>query len=288
MAVGASGAMVEIHYPDVRTVADEVATLAENSTVRIERSPSPPLHFNDEAARQYAWLLAQLRAFDSCTAAIAIGGRDNRSAAMLLRLSEGRAKPILPLPSCGGAAATEFHRRRFELEDWLGRVALERLSAGGPDDAEFTISQLEILGERQRHRRTPPRGGDTFFISYARARPAEADHIETILRRRNRLVFRDEAGIEPGHDIPERLRNEIRQASVFIVVWCREYACSPWCFDELELAMEQSKRNALTLWILCVDDTRMVPPGLRSLNYFKVQTRDELEGRLAVLLEQRE
>lgn len=173
---GASGAVVEIHYPDVRTVTDEIATLAENSMVRIVRSPSSPLHFNDEAARRYAWLLAQLRAFDSCTAAIAIGGRDNRSAAMLLRLSEGRVKPILPLPSCGGAAATEFHRRRFELEDSLGRVALERLAAGGSDDAEYAISQLEILGDRQMHRRTSPRSGGTFFISYARARPAEADH----------------------------------------------------------------------------------------------------------------
>jgi len=41
-----------------------------------------------------------------------------------------------------------------------------------------------------------------FFISYPRTRPAEADYVETVLRRQNMLVFRDETDFSARHEIP--------------------------------------------------------------------------------------
>lgn len=76
------------------------------------------------------------------------------------------------------------------------------------------------------------------FISYARKRPHEADYIETLLRRRNISVFRDESEFGAGEDIPIQIEEHIHRANTFIAVYCTEYACSPWCYDELELALD--------------------------------------------------
>src|SRR5262245_30754502 len=39
--------------------------------------------------------------------------------------------------------------------------------------------------------------------------------------------------------------DNIHRVTLFIAIWCREYACSPWCHDELELALDRHKSNAL-------------------------------------------
>lgn len=56
------------------------------------------------------WLLCQLEALDSCHCIIAIGGKTNGSANMLLRFAEGKRKMIVPLIWAGGAAQELFLR----------------------------------------------------------------------------------------------------------------------------------------------------------------------------------
>jgi hypothetical protein len=108
------------------------------------------------------------------------------------------------------------------------------------------------------------------------------------LRRRNLTVFRDERDFGAGRPIPSEITEFIHRADVFVTIWCREYACSPWCFDELVLALERHAAGALTLWLLCVDDTRIVPPGARDLTNYPARNREELERHILTLLEQRE
>jgi hypothetical protein len=204
---------------------------------------------------------------------------------MLLLLAEGRQMPLLPIPFLGGAAQQAFYRHRYELEDRLGKE-LEVVQ----DTTQ--VRELVKLAERLADVKvvpkslTPPRSRPQFFVSYARARPAEADYVETILRRRNMPVFRDESDFGAGHEVPSQIREAIHSASVFVVLWCKEYACSPWCFDEIEIALERHAQNKMNLWILCVDETRIVPRRARSLLYYQVQSREELEGRLVTLLDQ--
>ncbi len=124
-----------------------------------------------------------------------------------------------------------------------------------------------------------------FFISYPRARPGEADHIEALLRCRNLEVFRDESNFGAGHAIPKQIEEAIYAANVFIAVWCAEYACSPWCFDEFELALNRLDSGKIKLWIICTDGTRIVPTRARNLHYYTVSSRQEIEGRILNLLE---
>jgi TIR domain len=145
------------------------------------------------------------------------------------------------------------------------------------------VPLVEALASRKRAkpRQAPP---PCFFISYARARPEEADFVEAILRRRDCLVVRDEKDFGAGRPLPGEIVEHIHQASVFVALWCKEYACSPWCFDELDLALERRETGALTLWLLQIDDTRIVPPAARGLISYWLSTRDELEGRVLKLL----
>ena len=124
----------------------------------------------------------------------------------------------------------------------------------------------------------------TFFISYARARPREADYVETLLRRRNHIVYRDEEEFEPSADTQAEIIKNIKRAGIFIALWCREYACSPWCSDELEIGLERHSEGLAELWIFCVDDTRIVPKAARSLINYPVDSREKLEAKILFLL----
>ncbi|PHN00708.1 toll/interleukin-1 receptor domain-containing protein [Flavilitoribacter nigricans] len=105
------------------------------------------------------------------------------------------------------------------------------------------------------------------------------------MRRRNHIVLRDEKEFKPGTDIPNSIKENIFRSNIFIAIWCKEYACSPWCFDELNLALDRLEQKKVPMWIICVDDTRMVPPKARDLLHYKVRSREELEGKILHLLE---
>jgi TIR domain len=97
-------------------------------------------------------------------------------------------------------------------------------------------------------------------------------------------VYRDEEAFGAGESTTAEIRDHLHRATVFVAVWCKEYACSPWCFDEIELAISRHKEGKLELWILCVDETRIVPPAARELTAFHTRTRTELESVILKLL----
>jgi TIR domain len=276
--------VVEFHYPDASTVVRELTRLRESlslTNVRLFPHP-PPTDENSREAWMYAWLLAQLSAMERSNAVVALGGKMTGPSNLLLLLAEGQRKSVLPLSFLGGAAAQSFQRRRYELTDRFG----DRISVLN-DSSRIgeAIALVEVLAadhSAQSKRPASPR----FFISYARERPQEADFVEMTLRRRNYTVFRDERDFGAGHSVPGEITEYIYRADIFIAVWCKEYACSPWCFDELDLALKRHERGKLTLWLLCADGTRIVPPAARELTNYPVRTREELEGRILMLLEQ--
>lgn len=275
------GSRIEFHYPQTESIAEEVDRLKE--ALSLSKAASlphlPPADDSPDALR-YAWLLAQISAMDRSHAIVAIGGKPVGAASLLLPLAEEKRKHILPFTVLGGAAELSFFRQQFMLKDRLGnRVTI----LNDPKRVEEAVS---LLGDLER----PQDGGEEkkvrrFFISYPRSRPQEADFIEMLLRRRNQIVFRDEQDFGAGQPLPTEIDEHLYQADVFVAVWCKEYACSPWCFDELDLALKRHKEGRLALWLLCVDDTRVVPPAARELLSYPISSRRELEGAVLNLLE---
>lgn len=276
------GQVVEFHFVDSSPVRAEMERLEEKfNTLHIIKIPSPPPNIDNSDSSSYSWLLCHLQALESCQIIIAIGGKLDGSANMLLLFAESKRKQIIPLSFLGGAARESFLRRRYELEDRFANNYLLFHDEKKIADSIKLGEGLVSYSDTKEQNLNPP----NFFVSYPRARPGEADHIETLLRRRNFQVFRDESKFGAGYAIPKQIEEAIYEANVFIAVWCKDYACSPWCFDELELALDRLEAGKIRIWIICVDDTRIVPKRARNLHYFTVKTRNEIEGQILKLLE---
>ena len=54
----------------------------------------------------------------------------------------------------------------------------------------------------------------------------------------------------------------------------------------MELALNRHAEGRLMIWMLCSDETRIVPPKARPLIRYAAHTRQELEGMLLKLLDQ--
>lgn len=273
---------IRVHYidsPQVRTKLDGL--LSELKLTKVARIPNAPPRDESIEARRFAWLLCQIKALEEADVVFAIGGGLAGAANMLLLLAEAWRKPVLPFPYYGGAAKESFDRRRYDLVDRLGSKIEKLHEKNAVSDALGFASDLVTPRSKGKDN---PKQALRFFISYPRARQAEADHVETMLRRRNLYVYRDEVDLGPGHSIPEEIRRAIYNCDVFIAIWCVEYACSPWCHDELELAMDRLAEAGLKLWLLRVDETRIVPQRARNLLLFDVRSRMELEGKVLDLI----
>jgi hypothetical protein len=278
--------VIEFHFVDIPPVREAVEQLIRTLDLcKAMPFPHPPPTGDSQDALRFAWLVCQLSALDQASVTFALGGAVDGSANMLLLVAEGRRKALLPFPFLGGAAARAYERHRYELEDRLGREAGASLHDPRSTAEALKLSDALVRGsparEREGSKTEPPR----FFISYSRARQQEADHVETVLRRRNLRVFRDEHDFGAGHSLPAVIREAIHAADVFIALWCVEYACSPWCFDEIELALDRVDGGKMKLWMIALDETRLVPPRLRNRNILRAKSRGELEGHVISLID---
>lgn len=271
--------IIDFYFVDCDSVKKELDCLEKSfQSVHINKIliPSPSSNTKNESMK-YAWLLCQLQALEHSQGLIAIGGKENESADMLLRFGEQKRKSIYPFSFMGGAAMHSLYRKQYALMDRFGsKYPLLQ------DEIHF----CDILNELEDPMKSKIDSKEElrFFISYSRKHPYEADYIETILRRRGLEVFRDESDFGAGDEIPDQITEKLHASNVFIAVYCADYACSPWCYDELELALDIHEKKGMKLWLFCVDDTRVVSRRARNLIHYRVKTRDEIEGKLLSLL----
>jgi hypothetical protein len=275
--------LVHIYYIDLPHIHDEVNKLQSQFGLRfINKIPSSPPTDISQEALSYSWLLCQLKALEMCQIIVAMGGKSDGAANMLLLLAESKNKPILPLPYFGGASKYALERKYYELSDKLGD---NFYNLNDPNKLKEVILNLPCLLNKNSTAVKHSFRFPNIFISYPRSRPHEADFIETLLRRRNIKVFRDDSDFGAGDSIPTAIEEAIYSSNIFLATWCREYACSPWCFDEIELALDRAKKNCMEIWIFNLDGTRIVPKRARDLHIIEIKSRDEIEGKLLKLLD---
>ena len=272
--------IIEFHYPNNPVIDDEVRKLISELKIPTTRvkliGHLSPSDSDGKEAQQYSWLLAQINALDSSNVVFAIGGREEGTASLLLRIAESRRKPILPLRFLGGSAGRIYDRLQYQLSDKLGD-SLPILN--DPNRVDELTQLIEFLATSSANLKTKSEHLQ-FFISYPRSRPKEADYVESLLRRRNFVVYRDEEDFQPGTKTYEEIRENMYKSTVFIAIWCQEYACSPWCFDELDLALDRHNEGKQALWILNVDGTRMVPPRARDIAFMNGGNRAEIQASI--------
>lgn len=271
---------IELHYPtDEKTVA-KWSEILKDDNAKIKHFKHPH-ELNIKENLKYSWLYAQIQALEKADIIFVIGGKIDGSANLLLRMAEAQNKNVIPIYAFEGLSLHFYRRNYYKLFDSWG----EDLTLFGEKDKLYLLVKTILEGPKTRISTWNKNIDPIFFLSYPRARPQEADFVEMQLRRRGYTVIRDENDINESTDITNAITENINKADVFISLWCREYACSPWCFDELSIAIRKKSKDRYSIWILCLDDTRIVHPEARNLLHFKVKTREEIEGRVSLLLE---
>lgn len=263
---------VELHYFDSVNVQEQIRkVIKDNYEIKL----IPYLDENSRLDIRDAYLFCQINAIRQVDRIITIGGKVDGSANLLLHIAELNKKLIIPFTQYKGAAENYYNRNKYKIKDLLG----SKYNVLFTENSNKIIKSFLEVREKQNINN---KNINRIFLSYARDNPTWADYIEVILRRRGVSLFRDESEFKAGSDIPKMIQEEIFKADTFIAVWCKDYACSPWCIDEMELALE--RKDSINIWIICVDETRIVPKGARNLLNYPVKNREELEGILLKLL----
>lgn len=265
-----NGKDVELHYWDTQEANKQIEKIVGRKNI----SKFPYLS-NNNLDRKYSYLFCQINAMRVADVIIVVGGKTEGSANLLLHIADLDNKLVIPIISLGGAGKQYYDRNLHIIKDLLK----DKYECMGSNDVEKIINSfLDNIPQYSTKRNEVKR----VFISYARANPKWADQIELILRRRNISLFRDESEFKGGSDIQKEIQDEILKADTFIAVWCSDYACSPWCMDEMEMALDRIKD--INLWIIRVDETRIVPKRARNLLGYKVNEIRDLERVLVKLI----
>ena len=272
---------IELHYPKYTKIESEWQNVIAEEMLSLDMFTHMmhPYEPELEEGIRFSWLYSQIQALNNSDIVIVIGGKIDGTANLLLRIAEGQKKDIIPIRLFGGLALQVFYRNYYKLIDIWGN----ELHLLEEQDAQSLLVDNILFHKSSKLKPLPK--NPVFFLSYPRARPQEADFIEMQLRRRGLTVIRDDNDINESIDISNAIQESINKADVFIALWCKEYACSPWCFDELTTAVRKKQKDEYSIWLLCLDETRIVHPEARQLLYFRVTTREEVQGRVSTLLD---
>jgi len=168
------------------------------------------------------------------------------------RLAMDVRKPVVAIGSFGGAAEKVFtqlepvYRQR---PDTLGKFTCLHQVWNEKRSAAEVVKLMEMLG-----------GDHSYFISYAHEDSSAANHVEVLLRRANRTVYRDEHELRVGDKLGKTIESLISRANTFLLLWSAKSSRSKWCQQELSLALKnQQKVGRSYRSVLLVLDRTPIP-----------------------------
>ncbi len=264
---------VELHYPegdrpDFGKIPDNLHIL------------DFPYHADDSSPHK--WIIAHARAVDAADVVIAIGG--GVSTRLVGNLAEDRGKPVVAIACFGGSAESVYHtvKHRYRVNnDCASHIPFLTGAWRANESADHIIrlaSALLTASNPQPH---------SYFISYNWKNCQDADHIETLLRRENRPVLRDEVNVAAGSRLSAAIEALIGECDTFVGIWSDAYAASSWCPQELESAINLQHRGGkpARIILLVADST---PPPIRVTDNLRCQatTRNERELAITKLIRQ--
>jgi nucleoside phosphorylase len=273
------GGIIHFHSPTHPKVKEKRQlfrrTFGANLTIQDWDYPAPETE--EDGSWSQAWLLAQLQALEKADVVVALGGKVSKTASTLLHLAEAKGLPIIPFAFLGGAAERIYRRRNWaRLNPEFDATIL---------DSEDSVEKAVLIANRlvrDRVRRSITNGAQpqTIFISVARQDTAMGAALRDVLRSRGIEAVLGETEIVSDQLIPTTIEQAIRRSDIVAVLWSRFYAQSPWCYDELALALNLEALGGMKVWLFNLDDSSIVPTQARKLP--SVSVRSEEGFRCAV------
>jgi len=260
------GGRIHFHYPAHPDVIERIKTFQ----IELQKYKNSPIisfwqhpTYSRKEARKQAWTLCQLQALEHADAVVAIGGKDTSSASTLLHQAEIWKIPTIPYPQIGGAA-----KESFERINWKARYPAIRehkiADEKGPEKVVKILNELSVKQLSERIRKLEEI--NTAFISRSSVDAESALQIELHLKNHQITVFVGDNAITPYREVLPAIDEYIMQSQLFIVLWTKDYALSPWCYDELIFAINRQKSGLMNILLIQLDDTPIIPTEARGLN----------------------
>jgi nucleoside phosphorylase len=283
-ADGKADGVIQFHSPTHPKVEEKRRLLRETLgrpglVIQDWNYPGPE---TDEADSWFqAWLLAQLQVLDKADAVVALGGKVSKTANTLLHLAEAKGLPIVSFSFLGGAAERACARR-----DWESLNPGFDASIMAKDDGiEQTIDIANrLLVDRVSRAFVSARRPRTVFVSFAHQDSAMAEVVASSLRSQGIEVLIGDDEIRVNQMIPASIEQAMLKSDVCAVLWSRNYALSPSCFDELNLATNQQSYGRMKLWLFNLDDSAIVPIQARKIPSISVRSPEAVQRVVSELL----
>lgn len=279
-----SGGVIQFHSPTHPKVEEKRRLLRQTLgrpglVIQDWNYPGPEI--DDQGSWFQAWFLAQIQALEKADVVVVLGGKISQTANTLLHLAEAKGLPIIPFSFLGGVA-----RRTFERRDWT------RLSPGFDASVLTSIDGIEqtieianrLLVDRVRQSEDSAKRPGVVFVSFARQDTTMANALRQYLKNEGVEVLIGDNEIRPDQMIPASIQQAVLRSDVCAVLWSRHYAQSPWCFDELTLALNQREYGGLKVWLFNLDDSAVVPSQARKLPSISVRSSEAFRHVVSDLL----
>lgn len=277
------GGIIHFHSPTHPKVEEKRQlfrrSFGANLTIQDWNYPAPETE--EDGSWSQAWLLAQLQALEKADVVVALGGKVSKTASTLLHLAEARGLPIIPFAFLGGAAERIYRRRNWaRLNPGFDATILD--SEGGVAQAVLIANRL--VSDRVRRSIEHDAKPKTIFISVARQDNAMGAALDDVIRSNGIEAVLGEREIVSDQLIPATIEQAIRRSDIVAVLWSRFYAQSPWCYDELALALSLEALGVMKVWLFNLDDSSIVPTQARKLPAVSVRSEEGLRAALKDLL----
>jgi hypothetical protein len=130
----------------------------------------------------------------------------------------------------------------------------------------------------------PPKKPERIFISRAQNDGAKAKIIaRSPTLSEITVVFGDEA-IHKKQDPLASISNALLGCDACVVLWTRDYALSPVCYDELSLAMSRQRSGEMPVWFFDMDGTPIVPKEFRRIRGMKQPDPEKVAQEIHALI----
>lgn len=279
-----SGGVIHFHSPTHSTVEDKRRRFRQtfgqpNLTIQDWNYPAPETE--EQGSWSQAWLLAQIQALDKADIVVALGGKVSKTASTLLHLAEAKGLPIIPFAFLAGAAGRTYQRRNWtRLNPGFEASILKDESSV---EQAVRIANRLIL-DRVKRSKVGDSRPKTVFISVASQDVAMGNALEGVLKSRGIDAVFGEREIVPDQLVSATIEHALRGSDIVAVLWSRSYAQSPWCYDELALALNLEALGGIKVWLFNLDDSSIVPTQARKLPAVSVRSEEGLRSAIDDLL----
>jgi nucleoside phosphorylase len=279
-----AGGVIHFHspmHPKVEGKRQSFRQTFGQPGLRIQDWNYPAPEADEQDSWSQAWLLAQIQALEKADIVVALGGRASKTASTLLHLAEAKGLPIVPFAFLGGAAGRAYERRNWtRLNPGFDASILKNESSV---DEAVKISNRLILDRVRQYVASDSRP-KRVFISVARQDSSMGAALESALRDDGIEAVLGESEITPDQLISATIEQQLRSSDIVAVLWSRSYAQSPWCYDELALALDLEALGGMKIWLFNLDDSWIVPSPARKLPVVSVRSEEGLRNAVKNLL----